>query len=690
MNDGTPCGSWPSPIDADGVAGGLAAPTWPAVLGEEVWWTEPRPAEGGRVTLCRSRLDDPAARPQEMLPGPWNVRSRVHEYGGRPYTLVAAAAGTSVVFAEFADQRLYLWRPGDDPEPLSPEPPEPAALRYVEPVLSPGGSEVWCVREHHTGPAPTDLRRSIVAVPLDGSAAGDPAAVREVASGHRFLTCPRICPDGRRLSWIGWDHPDMPWDSTVLHVAELGPDGRVAGAPRTVAGGPGVSVVQAEWADAGTLYCVADPSGWWNPYRISAAADGTWGAPQPAAAAEEEFGGPLWQLGYTWLAVPSGGPVAAVHGRATSALGRIDPATGTVADADTPHTEWSGRLVAGGAAGDTLIGLAAAPDIAPEIVAVGPGGSWRSLSAPERHRARDAAAPGGGARTGGGAGAAARTAAPDAARDYLPVPRPRVFTGPGGREVHANLYPPRNPHAGPAPGERPPYAVWAHGGPTGRAPMIHDPAVAYFTSRGIGVVEVNYGGSTGFGRSYRERLRENWGVVDVEDCVAAAHALAEEGLADPARIAIRGGSAGGWTAAAALAFTDVFACAAILYPIVDLAGWRTGETHDFESQYLESLVGPWPEAARRYAERSPANSAGAISAPFVLMQGREDAICPPAQAERFLRRVGGVPHAYLAFDGEQHGFRRKETVRAALEAELSLYARVFGFATDAAHLELAP
>ncbi|GAA4927192.1 prolyl oligopeptidase family serine peptidase [Streptomonospora halophila] len=674
MNDAPPCGAWPSPIGAGDVADHEGAPNWPAALGEEVWWTEPRPAQGGRVTLCRTRLDDPAARPREMLPAPWNVRSRVHEYGGRPYALVPAAAGTAVVFAEFGDQRLYLWQPGGEPAPLTPEPPEPAGLRYVEPVLSPEGREVWCVCERSTGPAPTDVRRAIVAVPLDGSAAGDPAAVREVAAGHRFLACPRVSPDGRRLSWIGWDHPDMPWDSTVLHIADLGPGGRTSGAPATVAGGPGVSVVQAEWADADTLYCVADPSGWWNPYRISAGADGTWGEPRPAAAAEEEFGGALWQLGYTWLAVPARGPVAAVHGRATSALGRIDPATGTVSDADTPHTEWFGRLAVGGAAGDTLVCPAAAPDIAPEIVAVGPSGSWRSLSAPDRR--------------GRGAGAASAAEGTAADPDYMPVPRPRVFTGPGGREVHANLYPPRNPHAQPAPGERPPYAVWVHGGPTGRSPMIRDLEVAYFTSRGIGVVEVDYGGSTGYGRAYRERLRENWGVVDVEDCVAAAHALAEEGAADPGRIAIRGGSAGGWTAAAALAFTDVFACAVISFPIVDLAGWRTGETHDFESQYLESLVGPWPETARRYADRSPVNRAGDVSAPFVLLQGLEDEICPPAQAERFVQRVNGVPHAYLAFEGEQHGFRRKETIRAALEAELSLYAQVFGFETDAPHLEL--
>ncbi|QBI53738.1 prolyl oligopeptidase family serine peptidase [Streptomonospora litoralis] len=677
MNHGIPCGSWPSPVEAGGVARHSGAPNWPAALGDEVWWAEPRPAEGGRVTLCRTRLDDPAARPQSLLPAPWNVRSRVHEYGGRSYALLPSEAGTAVVFAEFADQRLYLWEPGGEPAPLTPGPApgEPAAPRFVEPVAAPRGREIWCVCERRTGAAPTDVRRAIVAVPLDGSAADDAGSLREVAAGHRFLACPRVSPEGRRLSWIGWDHPDMPWDSTVLHVAELGPDGRAAGAPRTVAGGPGVSVVQAEWAGPDTLYCVADYSGWWNPYRITAT-DGEWDEPRPVAAAEEEFGGPLWQLGYTWLAVPDKGPVAAVHGRATTALGRIDPATGAIADAATPHTEWFGRLAVGGADGDTLIGLAAAANTAPEIVAVGPGGSWRSLSDPARHSAAGTAS--------------AQPPAGGVDPSYLPLPRPRVFTGPDGREVHANLYPPRNPRAEPAAGELPPYSVWAHGGPTGRAPMIHDPEIAYFTSRGIGVVEVNYGGSTGFGRAYRERLRENWGVVDVEDCVAAAHALAAEGLADPDRIAVRGGSAGGWTAAAALAFTDVFACAAILYPIVDLAGWRTGETHDFESQYLESLVGPWPEAARRYADRSPVNHAADVGAPFVLMQGLEDEICPPAQAERFLHRVRGVPHAYLAFEAEQHGFRREPTITAALQAELSLYARVFGFETDAPRLELRP
>ncbi|GAA3734853.1 dipeptidyl aminopeptidase/acylaminoacyl peptidase [Spinactinospora alkalitolerans] len=676
-----PYGSWPSPIGAGAVARHDGAPSWPASMGEEVWWTEPRPQEDGRVTLCRTRLDSAPGRAETVLPAPWNVRSRVHEYGGRPYVLLPGDNGPVVVFSEYGDQRLYRYEPGrarhpHEPAPgpvalpgaLTPAPERPSAVRYVEPVAAPGGREVWCVRELHTGPAPTDVERAIVAVPLDGSAAEDPEAVRVVVADHHFLACPRISPDGARLAWIGWDHPDMPWDSTRLRVCELGADGG-ASSPRTVAGGAGEAVVQAEWADTDTLLCVTDPGGWWNPHRITFDADGgTRRAPVRLVEREEEFGGPLWQLGASWFLPLRDGRIAAVHGRAANALGVLDPDSGEITDVATPHSEWPGKLALGGAAGDSIIGVAASPHIAAEVVAVPvAGGAWQSLSRPR-----------------------GTEAAEDPYADHLPNPEARVFSGTGGREVHANVYPPHHPDvAGPA-DEAPPYVVFVHGGPTSRTPMVHDLEIAYFTNRGIGVAEVNYGGSTGHGRAYRERLRENWGVVDVEDCVAVARALVSEGLAAPERLAIRGGSAGGWTTAAALAFTDVFRCGTIQYPILDLVGWRTGETHDFESQYLESLVGPWPEVRERYETRSPVNHAEAITAPFVLLQGLEDEICPPVQCERLLERLGGrgPAHAYLTFPGEQHGFRQEATIVAALHAEMSLYAQVFGFETDAPPLEL--
>ncbi|GAA2055388.1 prolyl oligopeptidase family serine peptidase [Nocardiopsis rhodophaea] len=665
-----PFGTWPSPITATDLARHEGAPNWPVALGEEVWWAEPRPSESGRVALCRTRLDAPARGTETVLPAPWNARSRVHEYGGRAYALLPGTTGAAVVFSEFSDQRLYLLDPGagGEPAPLTPPPDTPSALRYVEPVISPEGGHVLCVREEHTDDAEAGVRRAIVAVPLDGSAAADPDAVTVVAVGHHFLACPRISPDGRFLSWIGWDHPNMPWDSTHLRLAELR-DGRATGT-RTVAGGADEAVVQAEWADATTLYCVTDPDGWWNPHRVTLDADGAVASgPDPLVGVRaEEFGGPLWQLGACWMTPVPDGRIAAVHGTADTRMGLLRPETGEITDVGTPHTEWSGKLALAGADGTTLVGLAAAPDRPVAVVAVDlRDGSWRELA--------------------GGADAATG-AVPFA--DYLPRPEARVFAGPHGREVHANLYPPFHPEVTGPEGEAAPYVVWVHGGPTSRTPMIYDQEIAYFTSRGIGVVEVNYGGSTGFGRAYRERLRGSWGVVDVEDSVSVAQGLVDEGLADPARLAIRGGSAGGFTSAAALAFSELFRCAAIQFPIVDLAGWRTGETHDFESQYPESIVGPWPSAKDVYARNSPVDHAEDITAPFVLLQGLEDEICPPVQCERFLSRIRGVPHAYLTFEGEQHGFRREETIRTAIEAELSLYAQVFGFETDVPRLELRP
>ncbi|PRY00527.1 prolyl oligopeptidase family serine peptidase [Allonocardiopsis opalescens] len=657
MPEPAPYGGWTSPIGARDAAGHGGRPGWPTAAGGELWWTEPRPLEGGRVALVRRRSDGTAA---DALPAPWNARSRVHEYGGRPFALVgggAGAGGPSVVFSEFTDQRLYRWEPdgGGEPYPITPEPAAPAGLRYVDPVPVPGGRELWCVRERFTGPAPTDVRRSIVAVPLDGSAAERGDAIRVLVEGHHFLACPRPSPDGTTLAWIGWDHPDMPWDSTELLVAPIAADGTV-GPARAVAGGAGEAVVQAGWTADGRLLAVTDPGGWWNLYQVQP--DEGPRAAVNLCPREEEFGGPMWQLGMEWFAPLPDGRVAVLHGTSSVRLSLLDPGTGELVPGAAPHTEWAPALAV--AADGGVVGVAASPERSYQVVAVDASGrSWTPLTGAEGYGPDPA----------------------DPLAPYLPRPRARTFAGEGGREVHASVYPPYNPDFTGPPGAPAPYVVFAHGGPTSRAPMVRDLEIAYFTSRGIGVAEVNYGGSTGHGRAYRERLRENWGLVDVADCAAVARALVEQGAADPARLAIRGGSAGGWTAAAALTSVDVFACGTILYPILDLAGWRTGETHDFESQYLESLVGPWPAARERYRERSPINRAERLSAPFVLMQGLEDVICPPVQSERFLERLRGrgVPHAYLAFPGEQHGFRRAETVAAALEAELGLYARVMGF-----------
>ncbi|MER5442539.1 prolyl oligopeptidase family serine peptidase [Streptomyces sp. NPDC002790] len=680
-------GSWPSPIDAALAAAHDGQPEYVGFVGAEAWWTEPRPTEAGRRALVR-RLAD--GTEHSMLPAPWNVRSRVIEYGGRPWAGTERPEGPLVVFVNFADQRLYAYEPdapGAEPRPLTPVSDIGDGLRWVDPQLHVERGEVWCVLEEFTGEGPGDLRRLVAAVPLDGSAAQDRSAVRELSDdAHRFVTTARLSPDGRRAAWIAWDHPRMPWDGTELLLAEVADDGTF-GPAQTVAGGDEESVCQVEWAPDGGLLFAADRSGWWNLYRLDvrggwevpsgggqpsrgadvrgaatlsvpttpqgALARPTLAAARPLCARDEEFGGPMWKVGLSWFKPLEAGLIAVVHGVGATALGILDPETGEVVDTAGPWTAWSATLAVHGS---RVVGVAASPRTAPEVVELDTGtGHTRVIGAAHDDPVDPA---------------------------YYPEPQIRTFAGPDGRDIHAHIYPPHSPTHVATDGELPPYVVWAHGGPTSHAPLVLDLEIAYFTSRGIGVAEVNYGGSTGYGREYRNRLREQWGVVDVEDCAAVALALAEEGTADRGRLAIRGGSAGGWTSAASLTSTDVYACGTIIYPILDLTGWAEGETHDFESRYLESLVGPLAEVPARYAERSPAEHADRLSAPFLLLQGLDDVICPPVQCERFLERVESegrrVPHAYIAFEGEGHGFRRADTMIRALEAELSLYAQVFG------------
>jgi len=634
-------GAWPSPIGASDVAVAGIRLSGPTTVhtdsGDEVWWAEARPTEGGRTVIVRR---DAAGAVSDVLPAGWNARTRVHEYGG---TAWLPLPGGGLAFADWSDQRVYRLDPGSTaPTPLTPEPSEAAGLRYADPVLAPGGEEIWWVREAHDQDT---IRRHIVAVPVSGAAAADPAAVREIAGGSDFLAFPRPAPDGRRLAWIAWDHPRMPWDGTELRVGELGPDGTVTSVA-TVLGGPDESVLQPEWADADTLYAVSDRSGWWNLYRLPAGG----GEPEPLCPRAEEFGHPLWQLGMTTYAVLADGRLVVRHGTDTLALGVLDPATGELTDLDLPYTLFGSVDVDG----DTVLTTAASPVEPPEVVAVDlPTGAVTVLR-------RSMAEP------------------PDPA--YLPQPRSIVVAGPGERDVHAHVYPPSSPDAVAPDGELPPYVVFVHGGPTSHSPAILDLEKAYFTSRGIGVIDVNYGGSTGYGRAYRERLRREWGIVDVEDCVAAVQALVRDGLADGERLGIRGGSAGGWTTLAALTTTDAFAAGVSYYGVAELIAF-TADTHDFESRYIDGLVGTLPEDRDVYVERAPLSHVDQLSCPVLLLQGLEDKVVPPSQAELFAAALEkkGIPHAYLPFAGEQHGFRKQETVVAALEAELSFYGQVFGF-----------
>jgi dipeptidyl aminopeptidase/acylaminoacyl peptidase len=655
-------GAWPSPISAADVAHAQVRLSFPTIRGDDVWWQETRPDEGGRTTIIHREADGETT---ELLPAPWDARTRVHEYGGRSYLPIVVGDGYGIVFSNYEDQRLHRLDPGDaKPHPLTPEAAIPAGLRYADFVLSPDGTEVWCVCEGHVmiapqangtapaegqAPATESVRRAIVAVPLDGRAADDPAAIRELVSGANFYASPTPSPDGGHLAWVQWNHPRMPWDGTELRVANL-EDGKVERA-RTVKGGLNESAVAPLWCDERQVYVVSDWSGWWNIYQVGLYG----GSPAAQYPAEEEFAAPLWQLGGKPYAVLANGRLAVLHGQGDQRLGIYDPDTAELTDLELPYTDWQPTLAADG---QSIVGIAGGPTTPLAVVRVDAVGEGSAAKVTELRRELDKL--------------------PDAA--YLPIPEARTLEGPFGRPVYAYVFPPTNPEAQAPEDELPPYVVFVHGGPTGRVSSVLSLQRAYFTSRGIGVVDVNYGGSAGYGRSYRERLRKQWGIVDVDDAVAAAEALAADGLADQDRLAIRGMSAGGWTTLAAITRTSVFKAATSYFGISDLKAFAE-ETHDFESQYLFGLIGPLPGFERAYEERSPLTHAGQASCPVLLLQGLDDPIVPPAQSEQFAAALGehDTPYAYLTFEGESHGFRRTDTIITSLESELAFYGRTLGF-----------
>jgi dipeptidyl aminopeptidase/acylaminoacyl peptidase len=620
MTKNSPYGTWRSPISARDIAlsghpvqGGL----W---VDDEVWWLEARPAEGGRYAVVAAGGD--------VLPEPWNARSRVHEYGGGAW---AVTSDRALVFVEFSNQRLYrLDDGGSIPVPLT---PGGRGFRFGD--ISVRGSEVIAVRETHDGGTVT---RDIVAVALDGTGADDDSGIRTLASGSHFLAFPRFSPDGTRIAWIGWEHPQMPWDGTELRVTDLR-----TGAITTLAGSVTESVLQPEWIDEITLLMVSDRSGWWNLNSVTLQGEVT-----ALHHEDAEFGGPLWQLGARTYEVLDDGRILAVRTLGAQGLVVLDPATGIAETVDLPLTtirlgprRGSRVLLLGGSSaqcgGLRILDLAdgTLTDVRLDVDAM-----------------------------------------PDPA--YIPTAEARTFHG--ARDVHTFVYPPHNDDFAAPAGEKPPFVAVVHGGPTGHTTGGYSPTYAYFTSRGIGVIDVNYGGSSGYGREYRNRLRGQWGVVDVDDVIAAVRGLADAGLADPDRLAIRGGSAGGFTVLAALTRSDVFAAGASYYGVSDLTA-LAADTHDFESRYTDGLVGPLPEASALYRERSPLTHVNDLTTPVLLLQGRDDEIVPPAQAEIFRDALAakGLPHAYLAYEGESHGFRRAATIIDATESELSFYGQILGF-----------
>jgi dipeptidyl aminopeptidase/acylaminoacyl peptidase len=619
-----PYGSWSSPIDGRAVAGDSGwMYSMVKAAGSDIYWSESRPLEDGRDALVVRRGGGAAV---DAIPRAFNARTRVHEYGGGAYT---AHEGT-LFFCHDADQRIYRLDGSAEPRAITPEPERPLGLRYAD--LQVAGERLICVRERDGDPEHVN---ELVVLSVDGS-----VEPRVIASGHDFYAAPRISPDGTQLAWLTWDHPRMPWEGSELWVAELG-EGLTG--ERLVAGGPAEAIVQPEWSPDGVLHFSSDRTGWWNLYR---------GDYEPMTTVEAEVGGPLWVFGESWYAfLGDGRIVCVVFSGGSDRLAVVD-APDSLRYVPLELT----RIVDLTTDGERALFVGASPTRSPSVYAADlESGELELLSE-------------------GGAEPV------DAA--YVSVPRPLEYPTTGGKTAHALFYPPHNPGYTAPEGERPPLMVRIHGGPTAHVTAKLSPELQFFTSRGFAVVDVNYGGSTGYGREYRDRLRGQWGVVDVDDAVNAARALAASGEADAARMVITGGSAGGWTVLCALAFhPDVFAAGADYYGVSDLSGF-VDDTHKFESRYNDWLVGPWPEAAELWHARSPVNFADRIRSPVIILQGLEDKIVPASQSEIVVAalKASRIPYAYLAFEGEQHGFRKAQTLQRAAEAELSFYAQVLGFA----------
>ena len=624
-----PFGSWKSPISAEMTARGAVGVGSIRLDGERVYWVESRPDEGGRNVIVRR---DPGGETRDVIPPPYSARTRVHEYGGLCFWV---ADGGAVFFSNYSDQRVYRIADG---EPAAPITPPGADLRYADGMIDARRNRIVCVREDHRGEG--EAVNAIVALDLDAGGEGD-----VLVAGSDFYAYPAVSPDGTAMAWLSWNHPNMPWDETELWTADVRADGTL-GAAVKVAGARGESVFQPEWSPDGVLYFVSDRTGWWNLYRLR-------GGVEALAPMRAEFGSPMWTLGARTYAFESAERIACEYvENGAWRLALMDTRTTELTPVDMPYAEMSrGDIRA--SAGRIVFGAAAAA-LPGALVSLDPDG--------------------------GGIEVLRQSGAAEVDARYLSSPRAIEFETAGGATARALYYAPRNADFAAPEGEKPPLLVVSHGGPTGAASTALDLSYQFWTSRGIAVADVDYGGSTGYGTAYRRRLNGAWGIVDVDDCMNAALHLAREGAADADRLIARGGSAGGYTTLAALAFRDAFAAGASYYGVSDLSALAR-DTHKFESRYLDSLIGPYPERRDLYDARSPIRHTDGLSCPIILFQGLEDKVVPPSQSEMMadaLRRKG-IPMAYIAFEGEQHGFRKAENIIRALEAELQFYARILGF-----------
>jgi dipeptidyl aminopeptidase/acylaminoacyl peptidase len=618
-------GSWKSPITAELVASSEISLEQIRLDGDDIYWTERRAQEGGRKVIVQRKPDGSVA---DITPTGFNARTRVHEYGGGDY----AVADGIVIFSNFTDQRLYRQERTTAPKPLTAE----GALRYADGQIDRQRKFFYCVREDHTGDG--EAVNTIMQIDLTSGAS------RIAAAGNDFYSSPRLSPDSSRLAWLSWNHPNMPWDGTELWIGKLGADGMVTSAEK-IAGGTDESIFQPEWSPDGVLHFVSDRTGWWNLYRWND------NKVEPLCPMEAEFGQPQWVFGASLYDFVTPDQIVCSYTKnGCDYLTTLDTATERLDTITLPFTAISHLRTAA----NRVVFIGSSPTEASAIISL----DLTSKELQTLRRSRETAVDAG----------------------YLSAPRAVEFATADGLTAHANFYPPKNRDYAAPLDEKPPLLVVIHGGPTSSSSSSLKYSIQYWTSRGITVLDVNYGGSSGYGRAYRERLNGRWGIVDVNDCVKGARYLAERGEVDGDRLAIRGGSAGGYTTLCALTFRDVFRAGASHYGISDLEALAK-DTHKFESRYMDRLIGPYPERRDLYIERSPIHFTERLNCAMILFQGLEDKVVPPNQAEQMVQAVRAkkLPVAYLAFEGEQHGFRKAENIRRVLEAELYFYSKVFGF-----------
>ena len=624
-----PYGSWESPITSDLIVAGTVGLGQPSIDCEDIYWIEMRPSEGGRSVIVKRGSE---GRIADVTPAGFNARTRVHEYGGGDY----AVRDGDVYFSNFSDQQLYVQRNGGPPEPLTAIP----NMRYADAVVDEQRRRLICIREDHTV-AGREAENSLVSINFaDDKGAGD-----VLVSGNDFYSSPRLSPDRARLAWLTWNHPNMPWDETELWVAGIKDDGSL-GQPEKVAGGNQESVFHPQWSPRGELYFVSDRNGWWNLYRLNEA-----GVTEPVIEMEAELGMPQWVFGMSTYAFESAERIVCSYvEKGIWHLGIIDTQSRKLEPVESSYTDISYVRAAPGHA----VMRAGSPTEPLSLVRLEV--NTRQFEILRRSNNIEIEV------------------------GYLSQPETVEFPTEDGLSAFGFFYRPTNANYRAPDNERQPLLVLSHGGPTSASTTSKSLIIQYWTSRGIGVLDVNYGGSTGFGRAYRDKLKGKWGVVDVDDCVNGARYLVARGDADPDRLMISGGSAGGYTTLCALTFRDAFKAGASHYGVSD-AEALAKDTHKYESRYLDGLFGPYPAAREMYYARSPINFADRLSCPVIFFQGLEDKVVPPSQAERMVAalQAKGLPVAYIAFAGEQHGFRRAQNIKRALDGEFYFYSRVFGF-----------